>query len=109
MTVAVADQVRDLARIEELVYGVDVAENFGLVDPVRTYGDPAVATVVCVCSDGSYDTKEGLITSFPIRSDGTNWSIVEGVAVNDFARRKIDASVAELAEERSLVGDLLPG
>ncbi len=64
---------------------------------------------VCVCSDGSYDTQEGLITSFPVRSDGANWEIVEGVAINDFARRKIDASVAELAEERSLVGDLLPG
>ena len=63
---------------------------------------------VCVASDGSYDTQEGLITSFPIRSDGTNWSIVEGVPVNDFAREKIDASVAELAEERRLVGDLLP-
>ena len=64
---------------------------------------------VCVCSDGSYDTQEGLITSFPICSDGTNWSIVEGVPVNDFAREKIDASVAELVEERELVGDLLPG
>ena len=64
---------------------------------------------VCVCSDGSYDTDEGLMTSFPIRSDGNNWSIVEGVPVNDFAREKIGASVAELAEERSLVGDLLPG
>jgi malate dehydrogenase len=64
---------------------------------------------VCVCSDGSYDTQEGLITSFPIRSDGSNWEIVEGVPVNDFARQKIDASVAELAEERELVGDLLPG
>ncbi|MFP6900778.1 MAG: malate dehydrogenase [Opitutales bacterium] len=63
---------------------------------------------VCVCSDGSYDTNEGLITSFPIRSDGNKWSIVEGVPVNDFAREKIDASVAELAEERSLVGNLLP-
>ncbi|MFP6855382.1 MAG: malate dehydrogenase, partial [Opitutales bacterium] len=63
---------------------------------------------VCVCSDGSYDTEEGLITSFPIRSDGTNWSVVEGLPVNDFARAKIDASVAELSEERSLVSDLLP-
>ncbi len=64
---------------------------------------------VCVCSDGSYDTQAGLITSFPIRSDGSNWEIVEGVPVNDFAREKIDASVAELAEERTLVSDLLPG
>jgi len=82
-----------------------------IVDTVRFLSTPTPEGdwhSVCVCSDGSYDTQDGLITSFPIRSDGTNWSIVEGVAVNDFARRKIDASVAELAEERSLVGDLLP-
>lgn len=63
---------------------------------------------VCVASDGSYGSKEGLITSFPVRSDGTNWSIVQGVPINDFAREKIDASVAELSEERSMVRDLLP-
>jgi malate dehydrogenase len=63
---------------------------------------------VCVASDGSYETKEGLITSFPIRSDGENWEIVQGVPVNEFARGKIDASVNELAEERELVSNLLP-
>jgi len=64
---------------------------------------------VCVSSDGSYGTKEGLITSFPIRSDGQNWEIVQDLPINDFAREKIDASVNELAEERELVSDLLPG
>jgi malate dehydrogenase len=64
---------------------------------------------VCVASDGSYGTKEGLITSFPIRSDGEKWEIVQNVAINDFARGKIDASVRELDEERNLVSDLLPG
>ncbi|MBU60985.1 MAG: malate dehydrogenase [Opitutae bacterium] len=63
---------------------------------------------VCVASDGSYGSKEGLITSFPVRSDGTKWSIAQGVPINDFAREKIDASVAELSEERSMVLDLLP-
>ena len=63
---------------------------------------------VCVASDSSYDTKEGLITSFPIRSDGQNWEIVQDLPINDFAREKIDASVSELAEERDLVSDLLP-
>lgn len=63
---------------------------------------------VCVASDGSYGSEEGLITSFPVRSDGTNWSIAQGVPINDFAREKIDASVAELSEERSMVRDLLP-
>ena len=63
---------------------------------------------VCVASDGSYGTKEGLITSFPIRSDGQNWEIIQDLLINDFAREKIDASVNELAEERELVSDLLP-
>ena len=64
---------------------------------------------ICVASDGSYGTKEGLITSFPIRSDGEKWEIVQDLPINDFARQKIDASVNELAEERELVSDLLPG
>ena len=63
---------------------------------------------VCVASDGSYGTKEGLITSFPIRSDGSNWEIVQDLPINDFARDKIDASVSELAEEREMVSELLP-
>jgi malate dehydrogenase len=63
---------------------------------------------VCVASDGSYDTKKGLITSFPVRSDGENWEIVQNVPINEFARGKIDASVNELDEERNLVSNLLP-
>lgn len=61
-----------------------------------------------MASDGSYDTKEGLLTSFPVRSDGEKWEIVQGVPINDFAREKIDVSVSELAEERELVRELLP-
>ena len=64
---------------------------------------------VCVASDGSYGTKEGLITSFPVRSDGEKWEIVQDVPINEFARGKIDASINELDEERNLVSDLLPG
>ncbi|MGI9240113.1 MAG: malate dehydrogenase [Verrucomicrobiales bacterium] len=62
---------------------------------------------VCVCSDGSYGVDEGLISSFPVRSDGALWEIVEDVEVNEFSREKIDASVAELREEREAVKDLL--
>ncbi|MDC0157589.1 malate dehydrogenase [Verrucomicrobia bacterium] len=82
------------------------------IDTVRSLTNPTAEgdwNSVCVASDGSYDTKEGLITSFPVRSDGENWEIVQGVPINDFAREKIDLSVNELAEERSLVSDLLPG
>jgi malate dehydrogenase len=62
---------------------------------------------VCVCSDGSYDTEPGLITSFPVRSDGENWEIVPNIPINEFGREKIDATVAELKSERELVADLL--
>jgi malate dehydrogenase len=63
---------------------------------------------VAVCSDGSYGVEKGLISSFPISSDGTGWEIVPKVPINEFSRSKIDASAKELAEERSLVAELLP-
>src|SRR5215813_6117567 len=62
---------------------------------------------VAVCSDGSYSVEKGLISSFPTRVRGGKWEIVQGVPLNDFSRSKIDASVAELKEEKSLVSELL--
>ena len=62
---------------------------------------------VCVCSDGSYGIDEGLIASFPVRSDGSLWEIVQDVELNDFSKEKIKASVDELNEERVAVSDLL--
>ena len=62
---------------------------------------------VAVCSDGSYGVEKGLICSFPIRSKGGQWQIVQNVPLNDFSRAKIDASVNELKEEKSLVSNLL--
>ncbi len=65
-------------------------------------------TSICVLSDGSYGVAEGLISSFPCTTDGQgNWSIVQGLEVDEFARGKINATVAELSEERSVVSDLL--
>jgi malate dehydrogenase len=63
---------------------------------------------IAVRSDGSYGVEKGLISSFPISSAGTNWAIVPKIPINPFSRAKIDASVKELVEERSLVADLLP-
>ena len=63
---------------------------------------------VAVCSDGSYDVEKGLISSFPVRVRGGKWEIVQGLPINDFSRTKIDASVAELKEEKSLVRELIP-
>jgi malate dehydrogenase len=61
---------------------------------------------MAVPSDGSYDVDEGLISSFPCTCSGGEWSIVEGLEINDFAREKIDATVNELREERDAVGGL---
>ena len=63
---------------------------------------------VAVCSDGSYGVEKGLISSFPVRLRGGKWEIVQEVPINDFSRAKIDASVAELKEEKSLVTPLIP-
>ncbi len=62
---------------------------------------------VAVCSDGSYGVEKGLISSFPVRVRGRKWEIVQGLPINDFSRSKIDASVAELKEEKSLVSELI--
>ena len=62
---------------------------------------------VAVCSDGSYDVDEGLISSFPVRVRGGKWEIVQDLPLNEFSRQKIDGSVAELKEEKSLVSELL--
>src|SRR5256714_2094616 len=64
---------------------------------------------VAVCSDGSYGVEEGLICSFPVRSRGGKWEIVQDVPLNEFSRAKFDASVAELKAEKSMVSDLLGG
>lgn len=61
-----------------------------------------------VPSDGSYGIDEGLIFSFPIRSDGKGgYSIVQGLAWSDFAQEKIAATLAELRNEKETVADLL--
>ena len=61
---------------------------------------------MAVCSDGSYGVPEGLISSFPVTTSGGDWSIVSDLDINDFSRQRIDASVAELAEEREAVKGL---
>ncbi|WP_153398218.1 malate dehydrogenase [Ornithinicoccus halotolerans] len=63
-------------------------------------------TSMAVRSDGSYGVPEGLISSFPVTTSGGDWQIVQGLEIDDFSRSKIDASVAELEEERRTVADL---
>ncbi|QMW65664.1 malate dehydrogenase [Mumia sp. ZJ1417] len=61
---------------------------------------------MAVSSDGSYGVPEGLISSFPVITKGGDWEIVQGLEIDDFSRAKIDASVAELTEERDAVTKL---
>ncbi|HCF93637.1 MAG TPA: malate dehydrogenase [Verrucomicrobia bacterium] len=80
------------------------------VDCVRSLHFPTAADdwhSVAVCSDGSYGADAGLIVSYPIRSDGTSWEIVQGVEVNEFSRGKMDATFQELAAERDMVKNLI--
>jgi malate dehydrogenase len=82
-----------------------------VVDSVRSIIEPTAAGdwhSVCILSDGSYGIEKGLITSFPVRSNGQKLEIIQGLPINEFSRGKIDATVNELKEEKSLVTELLP-
>jgi malate dehydrogenase len=79
------------------------------IDHVHTWvngtreGDWTSAAIV---SDGSYDVPEGLVSSFPVTASNGKWEIVQGLEISDFSRERIDASVAELGEEREAVKKL---
>lgn len=60
-----------------------------------------------VYSDGSYGVEAGLISGFPLVSDGQTWKIKPGFQINEFSRGQIDHTVAELQSERDTVRDLL--
>lgn len=78
-------------------------------DTVHSLTRPTPAgdwTSVAVCSDGSYGIEKGLMFSFPIRTDGSQWEIVQGVPVNDFSQARIKATEDELREERAAVQEL---
>jgi malate dehydrogenase len=61
---------------------------------------------MAVVSDGSYGVPEGLISSFPVTTKDGNWTIVQGLEINEFSRARIDKSTAELADERTAVTEL---
>jgi malate dehydrogenase len=61
---------------------------------------------MAIPSDGSYGVPEGLISSFPVTCSGGTYSIVQGLDIDEFSRGRIDASTAELGEERDAVRDL---
>ena len=76
------------------------------IDHIRSWhlGTPDGDWVsMAVPSDGSYGVPEGLISSFPCVCRDGAYEIVQGLDINEFSRGRIDASVAELAEERDAV------
>src|SRR6476646_3680557 len=60
---------------------------------------------VAVCSSGEYGVPEGLQFGYPVRSDGSSWTVVEGIEHDEFARGKIDVKTQELVDERDEVGN----
>ena len=82
-----------------------------VIDTIRNLTTPTRPNdwfSVAVHSDGAYGIEKGLIFSYPIRSDGKSFEIVQGVPLNDFSKSKIAATENELKEEKAMVGDLLP-
>jgi malate dehydrogenase len=83
-----------------------------VVDTVRNLSTPTPAGgwfSVAVCSDGSYGFEKGLIFSYPVRSDGSKWQVVQGLKLSDFSKSRIAATENELKEEKALVSELIPG
>ena len=80
---------------------VDTVKNLTTPTPPEEFFSAAVL------SDGSYNTPEGLMFSFPVRCDGVNWEIVKDIDLNDFSREKIKVTADELVTERDAVKDLL--
>jgi malate dehydrogenase len=81
-----------------------------VVDSVRSIVTPTPKgdwNSLCLRSDGSYGVEPGLISSFPVRSNGSKIEIVQGLPVNEFSLSKINATVNELKEEKAMVSDLL--
>ena len=104
-------QKRGAAIIEARGLSSAASAANAVVDTVRALSRPTHPDdcfSVAVCSDGHYGIENGLIFSYPIRSNGNDWSIIEGVALNDFSRSRVLATENELKEEKSLVSDLLP-
>ena len=61
---------------------------------------------MAIPSDGSYDVPDGIISSFPVTCSGGEYQVVEGLEIDPFSRERIDASAAELVEEREAVQSL---
>jgi malate dehydrogenase len=81
------------------------------IDHMRDWslGTPAADWVsMAIPSDGSYGIPEGVMYSYPVTCKGGRYAIVQGLAVDEFCRGRMDATHKELLEEREGVQDLIP-
>jgi malate dehydrogenase len=100
---------RGAAIIEARGFSSAASAANAALDHVHTWFNGTAAgdwTSMGVVSDGSYGVPEGLVSSFPVTTKGGEWEIVQGLDIDAFSRARIDASVAELAEERDAVREL---
>jgi len=81
------------------------------IDSLRSASTPTPAgdcfSAGVLADQNPYGIPAGLIYSYPLTSDGKNWKIVPGFSIDDDARKRLDASAAELKSEREAVKDLL--
>ncbi|MGI9256617.1 MAG: malate dehydrogenase [Salinispira sp.] len=80
---------------------IDTVKNLTRPTPEGEFFSAAVS------SDGSYGIPEGLMFSFPLRSNGTNWRIVQGIEHNTFAQQKLNTTLNELLAEKEALSSLL--
>jgi malate dehydrogenase len=81
-----------------------------IVDTLKSLIAPTAAGdcfSAAVASDGSYGVDAGLIFGYPLSTDGIKWTIRQGLSHNEFARLKIETTLAELRTERDAIRDLL--
>lgn len=118
---ALADRVGDVRAWQEQTFIPRVAKRGAEIIEVRGSSSVASAasatidhvrdwvhgtddwTSAGVVSHGEYGVPEGLVSSFPVRAVDGAWQIVEGLEFDDWAQARVDASVAELIEEREAV------
>ncbi len=102
-------QQRGAAIIEARGLSSAASAASAAIDHVRdwVHGTPEGDWVsMAIPSDGSYGVPEGLMSSFPVTCSGGTISVVGGLDIDDFSRGRIDATVAELVEERGTVAEL---
>ena len=104
-----AVQQRGAAIIEARGLSSAASAANAAIDHVRTWvsGTPEGDWVsMAIPSDGSYGVAEGLMSSFPVTTANGEYTIVSGLDIDTYSQAKIDASVAELTEERDTVTEL---